>query len=104
MTYDTTLQLLQVSILFTAVTPMDYGSLSSQVLSFDTCDTQHCEVIPIVDDLTLEQEETLSVVLERTEGLHTRISLVRINGQISILDNDGRTYIWVSISFLLVFE
>ena len=81
-------------ILFAAVTPMDYGSLSSLVLSFGACDTRHCGMIPIVDDMTLEQEETLSVVLESTEGgLHTRISLVRINGQITISDNDGETCI-----------
>lgn len=73
------------------VTPMDYGSLSSITLSFGACDTRHCQMIPIVDDSTLEQEETFSVELESTDDLHTRISLIRTNGQITIIDNDGRT-------------
>ena len=70
---------------------MDYGTLST-ILMFDTCEIRQCDNISIVDDVTLEMTESSSVTLERTPDLNSRITLNPVDGDINILDNDGRKY------------
>ena len=67
---------------------MDYGNVSS-ILAFDTCDTRQCTEIPIEDDMIVELTESFFVTLERTPGLHTRITLNPVLEEIEITDNDG---------------
>ena len=70
------------------VSLMDYQNVSS-ILAFDTCGTQQCTEIPIEDDMIVELTETLFVTLERTPGLHSRITLNPVDAEIEITDNDG---------------
>ena len=70
---------------------MDYGAVSA-ILMFTACDTRQCENVPIVDDGTLELTETFIVTLERTPSLENNILLNPMNGDIDILENDGRKY------------
>ena len=70
---------------------MDYGAIST-ILILDTCETRQCDNISIVDDVTLEMTESFSVTLERTPDLNSRITLNPVDGDINILDNDGRKY------------
>ena len=73
------------------VTPADYGAVST-ILMFAACHTRQCVDVPIVDDETLELTETFIVTLDRTPALDTRITLNPVDGDIDILDNDGRKY------------
>ena len=70
---------------------IDYGGVSS-TLMFAACECQQCENITIVDDATLELTESFTVTLERTPNLHSRITLIPVDRDIEILDNDGRKY------------
>lgn len=48
-----------------AVTPMDYYYCTqSTVFIFEACSARNCVKIPIVDDLSLEMEESFSVSLK----------------------------------------
>lgn len=67
---------------------MDYGSVSMSLM-FDACETRSCVNISIVDDLVLENVESLFVDLERAPGLDVRITLGPIRAEIVILDNDS---------------
>ena len=60
----------------------------SAILMFTACDTRQC-VDAIVDDVTLELTETFIVTLKRTPALEN-ILLNSVDGDIEILDNDGR--------------
>ena len=70
---------------------MDYGAVST-TFTFAACETRQCDNISIVDDVTLEMTESFSVTLERTPDLNSRITLNPVDGDINILDNDGRKY------------
>ena len=70
------------------VAPVDYGAVST-ILMFDSCETQSCTNISIVNDLALENVESFNVFLERTTGLDSRIRLSPVNGEIAIDDDDG---------------
>ena len=71
---------------------MDYLELNS-ILSFYACETRRCVNVTIVDDLVDEPLEYFNFTLERTPDLDTRISLFLVDGQIAIIDNDGKYFI-----------
>ena len=70
------------------VTPTDYGA-QDVILQFDSCDTRKCVIVPIVDDLQVEPDESLMYHLDRTPGLDFSIQLDPVNGEIEIVDDDG---------------
>ena len=77
----------------------------SAILMFAACDTRQCVNVPIADDETLELTETFIITLERTPSLENNILLNPMNGDIDILDNDGRKYgIMINQVAILVFE
>ena len=67
---------------------VDYNHVST-IVAFDTCDTQRCTEIPIVDDMIVELTESFLITLERTPGLVSRITLNPVDGEIEITDDDG---------------
>ena len=71
-------------------------------VSFDTCDTQRCTEIPIMDNMIVELTESFFVILERTPGLDSRITFNPVEGKIEITDDDG-VYIHVSTYASTVF-
>ena len=70
------------------MSPLDFDPVSI-ILRFDTCDTQKCTVIHIVDDMTSEKIESFFVTLERTSGLDNRIVLDPPYAEVEITNNDG---------------
>ena len=64
----------------------------STTLMFAACDTRQCVNVQIVDDETLEMTESFIVTLDRTPALDTRITLNPVDGDIVILENEGRKY------------
>ena len=70
---------------------MDYGAVST-TLMFAACETRQCVKVQIVDDETLEMTESFIVTLDRTPALDTRITLNPVDGDIVILENEGRKY------------
>ena len=77
------------------VSPMDYDNIS-EILEFDSCDTRQCTKIPIVDDMIVEVTESFFVILERTPGLDSRITLDPVVGEIEIIDGDREPGILVN--------
>ena len=69
-------------------------SLNSDVfpLLFDECQRGICADVPIVNDLTVEEKQTLPVTLTRTEGLDQRIVVSNATGRLHIYDDyrDGK--------------
>ena len=72
-----------------AVSSMDYVTLAD-TLMFDVCETQRCVNLTIEDDSVDESEETFRVSLERTPDLDSRIILDPVDGEIVIVDDDGK--------------
>ena len=68
---------------------MEYHHVSN-ILEFAPCDTRQCSQIPIIDNRTVELNESFFVILERTSDL--MINLGPVNGKVEITDDDG-TYI-----------
>ena len=85
-----------VLILIFTVAPMDYVALS-EILMFGACQTRSCKNVTIVDDLVDEPEEFFRVLLTRTTGLDSRITLNPVEGRIVIMDNDGKSYLHIAI-------
>ena len=79
----------------------DYNHVST-IVAFDTCNTQRCTEIPIVDNMIVELTESFFITLERTPGLDSRITLDPVDGEIEITDDDG-VYIHVSTYASTVF-
>ena len=67
---------------------MDYGNVYS-TLAFSSCDTRQCNQIPIVDNRTVELNESFFVTLESTSGLDSRITFDPVDAEVGITDNDG---------------
>ena len=77
------------SVLYTTlVTPMDYGAVNV-TLSFEACDIRRCVNVTIINDEVLEDVESLDVTLERPPGLDIRVTLLPVDGEIIITDDDG---------------
>ena len=72
-----------------AVSSMDYVTLA-EIMMFDVCETQRCVNVTILNDSVDEPEETFRVTLERTPDLDNRITLEPVDGEIVIVDNDGK--------------
>ena len=58
-------------------------------LSFPPCSTLQCVTIAITDDSIPEPDESFSLILERSPGLDSRITLASSTGSVLILDDDG---------------
>ena len=56
----------------------------------------------IMDDITLENDESFGITLQRTRGLDRRITLNPVNGVVEVADNDGRydDYMVVHVNLL----
>ena len=76
-----------------SVDPLDYKALS-KTLMFTACETQRCLNVTIVDDMTVERNETLDVTLN-VPGLDFDANQV-----ITILDNDGK----ITLDMLNIFH
>ena len=70
------------------VSIMDYGEVET-ILMFTTCETRACSNVAIVDDYVIELTERFSVMLNRTDGLDPRITLVLVMAEVEIIDHDG---------------
>ena len=57
---------------------------------FEACTTKVCETLSIVDDDTSESTESFYLTLERTSDLDSRIILNPKNGEVTIIDDDGK--------------
>ena len=73
------------------VSSTDYRPVST-VLMFDTCETRHCTVVTIVEDVVLENVEMFSATLSRTPGLDPRIHLNPVVGTVEIIDGSKNIY------------
>ena len=71
---------------------MDYLELNTIFMSFAACETRRCADVTIVDDLVDEPDpiEFFHYTLERTRGLHPRISLNPVDGVVGIIYDDGK--------------
>ena len=72
--------------------PDDYTSVEN-VLTFSPGVNESCTtIIPIVDDSVLESDEVFSVTLSTTDS---DVSLDPASATVTILDNDGKTILFV---------
>ena len=71
-----------------AASSLDYGALNA-ILKFAACEMRSCVDVYIMDDITLENDESFDLTLERTSGLNSRITLDPVNGVVEITDNDA---------------
>ena len=69
-----------------SVDPLDYKALSTTLI-FTACETRRCLNVTIVDDMTVERNETLDVALN-FPGLDFDAN--QVAKIITILDNDGK--------------
>ena len=69
-------------------------------LMFDACDIQRCVNITIVWDTDDEPDEMFGITLERTTGLNGRITHDPVDGDITIVDDDGMILEHPSVSVL----
>ena len=65
----------------------DYIANSTDLI-FAHCSSEQCLDITIIDDNTLEQRETFTVILERSSSLDERIGLVNGEKTVTIIDDD----------------
>ena len=72
------------------VSPMDYGAVST-ILMFAACDIRRCVDVPIVRDTDEEPDEMFGITLERTPGLNDKITLGPVDGDITIIDEGGKS-------------
>ena len=79
-------EIIVISLVVFLVSPMDYGSIST-ILAFGECKNRTCTEILIVNDMIVEMTESFLVILERTPGLDSRITLNPINGAVEIIDD-----------------
>ena len=63
----------------------------STILMFDACDTRRCVNVTIVNDANFEPHEIFVITLERTPGLNDRITLDPVDGEITIIDEGGKS-------------
>jgi hypothetical protein len=65
----------------------DYSAVAA-TLSFPPCSTLQCVTIAITDDSIPEPDESFSLILERSPGLDSRITLASSTGSVLIFDDD----------------
>ena len=61
-------------------------------LEFVACQKIFCLPISIVDDVTVENDESFRITLGRTSGLDSRITIRPTQGVVTINDNDSVFY------------
>ena len=69
-------------------TSKDYGAVSS-FLRFNSCQNRSCVNVSITNDMVVENSESFSITLERTDDLDSSIILNPVVGEIEITDNDS---------------
>ena len=74
-----------------SVAPMDYVQNTPVTLEFENCNMKQCHYIPIVDDDIIEGNEMFYVTLKRASD-GDNIKLLRVNGSIQIIDDEGGKY------------
>ena len=74
-----------------SVAPMDYIQNTPVTLQFENCNMEQCHYIPIVDDDIIEGNEMFYVTLKRASD-SDNIKLLRVNGSIKIIDDEGGKY------------
>ena len=62
----------------------------SRVLSFSACDTVQCKEVVIIDDTTVEKNESFDLIFERLPGVDGHVEMDPNRATITILDNDGK--------------
>ena len=72
----------------------------STILMFDACNTRHCVDVTSVNDTVDEPDEMFGITLERTPGLNDKITLDPVDGDITIVDDDGMIFEHPSVSVL----
>ena len=60
-------------------------------MQFGACDYIKCMDIRIRNDDKVEEIESFGVILKRVTDLDERISLNNVNGEVEIVDNDGKS-------------
>ena len=70
----------------------DYNPQNTTMV-FSANVNKSCVIIPIVNDLVVEQVESFEVTLERTPGLDEMISIYQDRADIIIPNDDGEVYI-----------
>ena len=68
---------------------MDYVALQRHRLRYPACAKIDCVNITIINDERLELSETFNVTLEKSQGPSNKFVLNLIQGQITIVDDDG---------------
>ena len=71
------------------------------ILSFAPCDRRQCAEVVIMNDVILEETESLFVILTRVPGLDTRITLNPVDAEIEIIDDDGTIYSYTCVTTIL---
>ena len=59
-------------------------------LTFSKCDKVQCKEVVIIDDRTVEKEESFDLILERLPGVNSLVEIVPNRTTITILDNDSK--------------
>ena len=68
---------------------MDYVAFSRE-LTFDPCDRVKCKAVHIIDDKTVEKNESFDLVLERQPGVNSHVDIDPNRTRITIMDNDSK--------------
>ena len=68
---------------------MDYIVYSKE-LSFSPCDMVQCKEVVIIDDKTVEKDESFDLILERLPGISRHAHIDPDMTTITILDNDSK--------------
>ena len=61
----------------------------STILTFVACETRRCVAVDIIYDTVDEPDEEFAVTLEKTPGLHDRITLDPLGGVVIIISDAG---------------
>ena len=59
-------------------------------LPFSECDKVQCKEVFIIDDRTVEKQESFHLILERLPGVDHHVEIDPNRTTITILDNDGK--------------
>ena len=86
-------------LLYHAVAPMDYVSLSRHLLEFEECDTRHCMNVTVNNDVTLEKVESFSIFGFFNTYLQHFYGIINgtFGGEIKIMDDECKNLYTCSI-------
>ena len=75
---------------------MDYIGFS-MTLTFDTCETRHCVIVSIVNDMVDEPDEVFDYIIGlQPAGLDPRITIRPDMGEIFIIDDDSYSISYIN--------